>query len=238
MTIKESANVEILRSKLDKDTICYLNSFIHPGVTHLDAVDFRGNADFLAPPWAEKYGLVVLSHDPKALSLAECANRNLESCLSSTIYAPYSLRKKWGEKWPKGVEFYYSKKGQEAEFPCVSCIDFEQGQVVRQQYEEYHGERCSIFASTPKGMTVVRSFGTEAELATWKESAEKSAEQCTREVDKAFCTKEKPYKIHLTGLDDSSYGLAFATQRDALQAIDDLHKYGYSYVKKNMRFTN
>lgn len=238
MTIKESKNVSILRNKLSKDLVTYLDSYLNSKVTHVDVVDFGSDAYFLAPPWAEKYGLVVLSHHKDALPLSIQEKNTLKSYLTSTTFAPYSLQKKWRYKWPTGVEFHYKKTGQNTKYDSASCIDFEQGQIVRQQYTHTPGTRCSVFASTPKGMAVIRSFGTESELAVWKESAEKSAESVSKEIDKAYPTKEKPYKVHLAGLDDCSYGITVATQRDALQVIDDLHKYGYSYIQRNMLFTN
>lgn len=200
--------------------------------TLVDAVNFGDDAYFLAGPFNGLYGLVYIKKRINAKPISQLNEATNNSFRKSPIFYPYVLRSKIEAMHGQAADFWWNNGTRRS----LSSIDIQAGAST--DGYAFDGKQCSLFANTEEGIKLLFSALTDIDWLEAEKALAANIEEAQNEAERTCMHAEKPYRVHLQGTDDTSYGRVFSTMEDAKQLLADLHKYGFSAVHEQMFFTN
>lgn len=200
----------------------------------IDAVDFGKDAYFLAGPFLEKFGLVYIRFEHKALPFKKLRQYSVENMYESTCWMPHQVKVKVEAAFGSATEFYFKRKPA---FKSISGLDVAAGKFDLRKWEK-SDNLCQLFWNTHKGRAKVDAVLDGMDKYWWDEHVRSYAEKFEAEDLKTLPCAERPYSVILQGSDDASWTRTFATLKEAELLLEDLKKYGQSVVSEQMTFTN
>lgn len=201
----------------------------------ITAIDFGDDAFRLAGAFYDKYGLVYLSEYFNTQPLKEIFAEWVEDAKRSVMNLPYPLAQKVRDfhnySDVKGCQYFFDTNTNR----MISEIDVKAGYHKQQPYEE---GKCSLFATTEKGVKLLFSPLNQYELDQHHRTAYERTEMYFATEEKQMACTERPFRVRVQGNDDASWSKNFPTLKEAKQLVKDLTNYGFSVVDEQMIFTN
>jgi hypothetical protein len=197
------------------------------------AIDFGDDACCLAGPFLDKYGLIFIEEFLKPKRLNDILSNWIVSNKQHIHYLPHNQRQRIINHFGgEDASRYFFTDDRE----MISEIDVQAGYKMGKY--PYSDKKCSMFASTKKGVELLFSPLTDNERWEHERQATQIAESHFDQGKDSMPCAERPYMVSVHGNDDASWGRNFATLKEAQQLVKDLEDYGWSVIREQMHFTN
>lgn len=220
------------------------------GVVDLEAyaIEFsEADSYMLAGPYKYEdkyYGLLIVTRHDEQRTLAEILQDLKEksySMATSTVWMPYSAAEKVKAFLGKVAVDYYRDPQTGIHF---SELDLKYGldeldpMVVQRAKKNSNKEQCGTFWRTKGALNKILDKLTFYEVSKTNEKIAEVFESSVRELSITGVSVEKPWRIYLTGNDDSSWTKSMATKEEVDEFIENIKSKGLDFVQDHMAFTN
>ena len=218
----------------------YRKSYKMKPTLYYGALPFN-DGSFLAGPFKYdngEYALISISTKPELQPFKEI-EKDLMSSKPDLLYADYSARKKIDDFFGKNYSEYYFHKELKFSF---SDIDIKYGSdELPSDYKKYVSDelmsKTTVFASTNKGISKIKSLLSEEDIISWNNNVFKSNSKVLEELRNTSICEERPYGLYLSGNDDAAWNKSFESLEDLYSLLDEILEGGHQVIFDKMSFS-